>query len=61
MEHSLCRPLVFNQSATNAQSFPLNSSKFDVSAVSAMIYQPTWNQRDSKHEIEASDQIPHPQ
>ena len=27
-----------------------------------MIYQrqPTWNQRDSEHEIEASDQIPHP-
>ena len=29
-EHSLCRPLVFNQSATNTQSFPLNSSKFAV-------------------------------
>ena len=46
MEHSLCRPLGFNQSATNMQSFPLNSSKFDVSAVSTMIYQPTeptWN------------------
>ena len=25
-----------------------------------MIYQPTWNQRDLQHEIEASDQIPHP-
>ena len=36
-EHSLCRPLVFNQSATNTQSLLLNSSKFDVSAVSAMI------------------------
>ena len=33
-------PLVFNQSATNTQSFLLNSSKF-VSAVTAMIYQPT--------------------
>ena len=46
MEHSLCRPLVCNQSATNTQSFPLNSSKFDVSDVSTMIYQPTeptWN------------------
>ena len=29
MEHSLCRPLLFNQSITNTQSFPLNSSKFD--------------------------------
>ena len=56
MEHSLFRPLVFNQSATNTQSFPLNSSKF----VSAMICQPTWNQRDSQHEIKASNQIPHP-
>ena len=40
-EHTLCRSLVFNQSATNTQSFLLNSSKFDVSAVSAvsaMIY-----------------------
>ena len=36
--HSLCRPLVFNQPATNTQSFPLNSSKFDVSPVSAMVY-----------------------
>ena len=43
MELSLCRPLVFNQSATNPQSFPLNTSKF----VCAMIYKPTWNQRDS--------------
>ena len=25
-----------------------------------MIYQPRWNQCDSEHEIEASDQIPHP-
>ena len=25
-EQGLCRPLVFNQSATNPQSFPLNSS-----------------------------------
>ena len=33
-ELSLCRPLVFNQSDTNTQSFPLNSSKFDVPAVS---------------------------
>ena len=46
------------QSATNTQSFPLNSSKF-VSAVSAMIYQLTWNQRYSSREIKASDQIPH--
>ena len=45
MEQSLCRHLVFNQSATNMQFFPLNSSKF-VSAVSTMIYQPTCNQRD---------------
>ena len=37
-------------------SFPLNSSKF----VSAVIYRPTWNQRDSYHEIKGSDQIPHP-
>ena len=47
-EHSLYRPLVFNQSATNTQSFPLNSSKFDVSALSAvstMIYQSTWTAR----------------
>ena len=35
---SFCRPLLFNQSATNAESLPLNASKF----VSAMIYQPTW-------------------
>ena len=46
MEHSLCRPLVFVQSASNMQSFPFNSSKL-VSAASVMIYQPTWNQRDS--------------
>ena len=32
-EQSLCRPLVFNQSATNMQSSPLISSKF-VSAIS---------------------------
>ena len=57
MEHSLCRPLVFMQTASNTQSIPLNSSKF-VSAVPAMIYQPTWNQRDWEHEMEASDQIP---
>ena len=43
-EQSLCRPLVFNQSATNTQSFPVNSLMF-VSVVSAMIYQPTWYQR----------------
>ena len=63
MVHSLCRPLVFNQSTTNTQSFPLNSSKFDVSVVSAMIYdihQPTWNQCEPYHDIEANDQIPHP-
>ena len=35
-EQSLCRPLLFNQSATIAVSLPLNASKF----VSAMIYQP---------------------
>ena len=63
MEHSLCRPLVFNQLATNTQSFPLNSSKFDVPVVSAMIcdiHQPTWNQCEPYHDIEASDQIPNP-
>ena len=43
MEQSLCRPLVFNQSATTSQFFRLNTSKF----VCAMIYQPKWNQRDS--------------
>ena len=34
-------------------------SKF-VSAVSAMIYRPMWNQHDLWHEIEASDEIPNP-
>ena len=36
---------------------------FDVSVVSAMIYdihQPTWNQCEPYHDIEASDQISHP-
>ena len=28
MEQGLCWPLAFNQSTTNMQSFPLNSSKF---------------------------------
>ena len=56
-EHILCRPLVFNQCALNTYAFPLNSSKL-VSAVSAMIYQPTWNQRDSLHVIETSDHSP---
>ena len=62
MECSLHRPLVFGQSAMNKQSFPLNSSKFvsALSALSAMIYLPIWNQRDSLHEIKASYQIPHP-
>ena len=42
-EQSLCRPLVFNHSATNMQSFPLNSSKF-VSAVSGKSARLiTWN------------------
>ena len=36
-EHSLCRPLVLNQSTTKTQSFPLNSSKF-VYVVSPIIY-----------------------
>ena len=40
-EQSLCRPLVFNQSATNIHFFLLNSSKL----VSAVIYKLTWNQR----------------
>ena len=52
MEHSLCRPLVFKQSATNTQSFSLNSSTESLSL--------PWNQHDSYHEIKASDQIPHP-
>ena len=42
-EQSLCRPLVFNQTARNSQSFPLNSSKF----VSPWFINPsvniTWN------------------
>ena len=50
------RAFGFRQFATNPQSFPLSSSKF----VSAMIYQPKRNQRDTWHEIEVSDQIPHP-
>ena len=52
MEQSLCRALVFNHSATNMQSFLLNSSKF-ISAVSG-------SQRDSQHKIEVSNQILHP-
>ena len=52
MEQSLYRALVFNHSATNMQSFLLNSSKF-ISAVSG-------SQRDSQHKIEVSNQILHP-
>ena len=37
------------------QYFPLNSSKF-VSAISTMIYQPMWNQRDMKLRLMSGDQ-----
>ena len=58
----LSRPLLFNQSATNAESLALNASKF----VSAMIYQPTWK-RNMKSRLPikfptpmSGDQMPRP-
>ena len=42
-EQGLCKPLLFSQSATNRVAFALNAWRL----VFAMIYHPSWNQRDS--------------
>ena len=39
----LCRPFVFNHSTTNMQSFPLNSSKFDLAIPGKSARPITWN------------------